>query len=256
MQPDGTFADHVYWRPEHVRRPEFAGMSSTDWRDAVLAALRLAVQAPHGRGRPRRRAALRRPRLVAGRGPARAGGPGRAQDVQRRLPRHGGRVGRRVRVLRPRRARVRHRPPADPRRPRPAAAGRRRGDHGDGRADGQPRLRGVLPAVRRRSPSRSRSCSPGRARTRCSPATAGTRRWPRCRASRAPVEYAKVFTDRPHAELAHILEPDWLLDDDPCRAFIRDHFAMPGADDDAGRRAAAWTRRSCSWTTRSSGSTT
>ena len=44
VQPDGTFADHVYWRPEHVRRPEFAGMSSADWRDAVLAALRLAVK--------------------------------------------------------------------------------------------------------------------------------------------------------------------------------------------------------------------
>ncbi len=45
-----------------------------------------------------------------------------------------------------------------------------------------------------------------------------------------PAEYAKVFTDRPHAELAHILEPDWLLDDDPSRAFIREHFAMPGAE--------------------------
>ena len=37
-------ADHVYWRPEHVRRPEYAGMSSADWRDAVLEALRLAVK--------------------------------------------------------------------------------------------------------------------------------------------------------------------------------------------------------------------
>ena len=44
VQPDGTYSDHVYWRPEHVRRPEFAGMSSADWRDAVLAALRLAVK--------------------------------------------------------------------------------------------------------------------------------------------------------------------------------------------------------------------
>jgi asparagine synthase (glutamine-hydrolysing) len=48
--------------------------------------------------------------------------------------------------------------------------------------------------------------------------------------AQGPEAYADVFTDRPHAELAHILEPDWLLDDDPSRAFIREHFAMPGAD--------------------------
>ena len=39
VQPDGTSREHVYWRPEHVRRPEHAGMSAADWRDATLAAL-------------------------------------------------------------------------------------------------------------------------------------------------------------------------------------------------------------------------
>jgi asparagine synthase (glutamine-hydrolysing) len=43
--------------------------------------------------------------------------------------------------------------------------------------------------------------------------------------------YAKQFTDRPHAELAHILEPEWVLDHDPSRAFIAEHFAAPGADE-------------------------
>jgi asparagine synthase (glutamine-hydrolysing) len=47
---------------------------------------------------------------------------------------------------------------------------------------------------------------------------------------RGPVEYAAVFTDRPHAELAHILEPDRLLDHDPSRRFVGEHFAMPGAE--------------------------
>jgi asparagine synthase (glutamine-hydrolysing) len=47
---------------------------------------------------------------------------------------------------------------------------------------------------------------------------------------RGPEEYGRVFTDRPHAELAHILEPDWLVDSDPSRAFVREHFAMPGAE--------------------------
>ena len=184
VQPDGTFADHVYWRPEHVRRPEFAGMSSADWRDAVLAALRLAVK---------RRMVADVPvgvllsggldsslvvGLLAQEGQvglktfsvgfhATAGESGDEFEYSDLVARE-----------------FVDGPPADPRRPAPAAPGRRRGDHGDGRADGQPRLRGVLPAVRRRSPSRSRSCSPGRARTRCSPATAGTPRSPRCRASR------------------------------------------------------------------------
>jgi asparagine synthase (glutamine-hydrolysing) len=44
IQPDGTSSERVYWRPEHVRRPEHAGMSARDWRDATLEALRLAVR--------------------------------------------------------------------------------------------------------------------------------------------------------------------------------------------------------------------
>jgi asparagine synthase (glutamine-hydrolysing) len=40
-----------------------------------------------------------------------------------------------------------------------------------------------------------------------------------------------VFADRPHAEMAEILEPDWLLDADPSREFIAEHFAAPGADE-------------------------
>jgi asparagine synthase (glutamine-hydrolysing) len=44
IQPDGTSSDRVYWRPEHVRRPQDAGMTAADWRDAVLDALRLAVR--------------------------------------------------------------------------------------------------------------------------------------------------------------------------------------------------------------------
>ena len=120
---------------------------------------------PHGRRRAGRGAALGRARLVAGRRPARRRGPDRAQDVQRRLPRRGGRERRRVRVLRPDRRALRHRPPADPRRPRPHAARRRRRHHRDGRADGQPRLRRVLPAVRGgREVGQGRAVRPGRRR--------------------------------------------------------------------------------------------
>jgi asparagine synthase (glutamine-hydrolysing) len=47
---------------------------------------------------------------------------------------------------------------------------------------------------------------------------------------RAVDAYQAVFTDRPHSDLAHILEPEWLLDHDPSREFIGAHFAQPGAE--------------------------
>jgi asparagine synthase (glutamine-hydrolysing) len=42
--------------------------------------------------------------------------------------------------------------------------------------------------------------------------------------------YTKVFVDRPHADLARVLEPEWLVDEDVSTAFVRDHFAQPGVD--------------------------
>lgn len=42
--PDGTFTDRVYWAPPHQPRAEDSGLSAEDWRDRVLAALRLAVK--------------------------------------------------------------------------------------------------------------------------------------------------------------------------------------------------------------------
>jgi asparagine synthase (glutamine-hydrolysing) len=41
--------------------------------------------------------------------------------------------------------------------------------------------------------------------------------------------YARHFLDRSHAELNDLLEPEWHLADDPSRAFVREHFARPGA---------------------------
>ncbi|GGL15339.1 asparagine synthetase B [Sphaerisporangium melleum] len=42
--------------------------------------------------------------------------------------------------------------------------------------------------------------------------------------------YAKVFFDRPHEDLAAILQPDHLAGADVSTAFVRDHLAGPGAD--------------------------
>ena len=66
--------------------------------------------------------ALGRAGLLADRGAAGGAGPARAGDVLGRLPRRRRPGGRRVRVLRPRGAGVRHRPPPDPGRAGPAAA--------------------------------------------------------------------------------------------------------------------------------------
>jgi len=44
-------------------------------------------------------------------------------------------------------------------------------------------------------------------------------------------EYARVFFDRDHAKMGRHLSPDYMLDEDPSFAYVRDHFALPGASD-------------------------
>jgi asparagine synthase (glutamine-hydrolysing) len=44
IEPDGRKADTVYWSPPYERDPSMSGLSSQDWRDLVLDALRTAVK--------------------------------------------------------------------------------------------------------------------------------------------------------------------------------------------------------------------
>ncbi|MEU1012079.1 N-acetylglutaminylglutamine amidotransferase [Streptomyces sp. NPDC005890] len=44
VEPDGTYREHCYWQPSYTRRPEHDGMGAAEWRDAVLEALRTAVR--------------------------------------------------------------------------------------------------------------------------------------------------------------------------------------------------------------------
>ncbi|TDD96864.1 N-acetylglutaminylglutamine amidotransferase [Jiangella asiatica] len=44
VEPDGTSRERVFWDPPFVRDPAKAGWSATDWEDAVLEALRVAVR--------------------------------------------------------------------------------------------------------------------------------------------------------------------------------------------------------------------
>ncbi|HEX8628224.1 MAG TPA: N-acetylglutaminylglutamine amidotransferase [Catenuloplanes sp.] len=44
VEADGRTRDRVYWRPDYVRDPARAGMDARDWRSALSAALRTAVE--------------------------------------------------------------------------------------------------------------------------------------------------------------------------------------------------------------------
>ena len=44
IEPDGRRSDRRWWEPTFTRHPERAGWSRRDWEDAVLGALRLAVE--------------------------------------------------------------------------------------------------------------------------------------------------------------------------------------------------------------------
>uniref|UniRef100_UPI000D14EC8F N-acetylglutaminylglutamine amidotransferase n=1 Tax=Peterkaempfera griseoplana TaxID=66896 RepID=UPI000D14EC8F len=44
VEPDGRHQDHLYWKPSYVRSPEHRGMDAADWSEAVLEALRTAVR--------------------------------------------------------------------------------------------------------------------------------------------------------------------------------------------------------------------
>jgi asparagine synthase (glutamine-hydrolysing) len=44
VEPDGQRASETYWRADFTRRREYAGWDASDWADAVLAALRTAVE--------------------------------------------------------------------------------------------------------------------------------------------------------------------------------------------------------------------
>ena len=104
--------------------------------------------------------------------------------------------------------------------------------------------------------STSRWCSPGRARTRSSPATLVPAARRTCRATQAVDAYAEEFFDRPHADLAGQLAPEWLLDRRRQPGVRRRPLRPRRAPTRRSTRRCGWTPRSCSSTTRSSGSTT
>jgi asparagine synthase (glutamine-hydrolysing) len=230
IQPDGASADHVYWRPEHVRRPEFAGMSAADWRDATLEALRLAV---------RRRMVADVPvgvllsggldsslvvALLAQEGQvglqtfsvgfhAAAGETGDEFEYSDLVAETFGTQHQQILV--------------DPARMLPAVDDAIT-------AMAEPMVSHDCVAFYLLAEEVKKSVTVVQSGQGADEVFAGYDWYPPLAATprgRAVEEYAKVFTDRPHADLANILEPEWLLDHDPSRAFIAEQFGMPGATD-------------------------
>jgi asparagine synthase (glutamine-hydrolysing) len=230
IQPDGSHSDHVYWRPEHVRRPEYAGMNAADWRDATLEALRLAV---------RRRMVADVPvgvllsggldsslvvALLAQEGQvglktfsvgfhAAAGEAGDEFEYSDLVAKTFDTDHQQILV--------------DPARMLPAVDGAIT-------AMAEPMVSHDCVAFYLLAEEVKKSVTVVQSGQGADEVFAGYDWYPPLAVTpreRAVEEYAKVFTDRPHADLANILEPEWLLDDDPSRAFIAEQFGMPGAQD-------------------------
>lgn len=230
IRPDGATEEHVYWRPSHTRRPEYAAMSAQDWREAMLEALRVAV---------RRRMVADVPvgvllsggldsslvvALLAAEGQAglktfsvgfhaaagESGDEFRYSDI---VAEHFSTDHRQILV--------------DPARMLPAV------DHTIA-AMAEPMVSHDCVAFHLLSEEVARSVTVVQSGQGADEVLAGYSWYPPLATvprARGVAAYAEVFTDRPHADLATILEPEWLLVNDPSRTFVAEHFGMPGADE-------------------------
>jgi asparagine synthase (glutamine-hydrolysing) len=230
IQPDGTSSDRLYWQPSHTRRPEHTGMSATDWRAAVLESLRIAV---------RRRMVADVPvgvllsggldsslvvALLAAEGQtglqtfsvgfhAAAGERGDEFEYSDLVAEHFATEHQQILV--------------DPARMLPAV---------DDAivAMSEPMVSHDCVAFYLLAQEVSKSVRVVQSGQGADEVFAGYSWYPPLAGvprAQGVEAYAKQFTDRPHTELAHILEAEWVLDHDPSRAFIAGHFAAPGADE-------------------------
>lgn len=228
-EPDGRESDHVYWSPVHERRPDLAGLSATDWQDAVLASLRTAV---------RRRMVSDVPVGVL-----LSGGLDSslivgllAEEGQRDLATFsigfeavGGREGDEFAysdVVAEHFGTDHHRllvPTADVHAGLDGAVG----------AMSEPMVSHDCVAFYLLSQQVSQHVKVVQSGQGADEVLAGYDWYPPL--DGVPVEravdaYSAVFVDRPHAELAGILADRWLLTEDASREFVAEHFGRPGAD--------------------------
>jgi asparagine synthase (glutamine-hydrolysing) len=229
IEPDGSSTEHRYWAPEHQRQARYAGMTARDWADEVLATLRRAV---------RRRMVADVPvgvllsggidssvivALLADEGQhglrtfsvgfeAQAGESGDEFQYSDIVAEHFATNHQKIMVPSERLL-----PSVDK-----AIA-----------AMSEPMVSHDCVAFYLLSGEVSRSVTVVQSGQGADEVFAGYDWYPPLaevpRADAVPA-YAKVFVDRPHAELAGIVEADWLLAHDASGQFIAEHFAAPGAE--------------------------
>jgi asparagine synthase (glutamine-hydrolysing) len=229
VEPDGTTRDQRYWQPAYVRRPEHAGMDARDWQDAVLAALRTAV---------RRRTVADVPVgvLLSGGLDSSLIVALLAEDGARDVPTfsvgfeaEGGEDGDEFAYsdLVAERFGTDHHQilvPSD----RLSTALDRAVD-----AMSEPMVSHDVLAFHLLSEQVSKEVSAVQSGQGADEVFAGYHWYPEAAAvprDRAAARYAEVYFDRPHAELAAVLEPRFLADHDVCAEIVRDHMAAEGAE--------------------------
>ncbi|MEU6600021.1 N-acetylglutaminylglutamine amidotransferase [Streptomyces flaveolus] len=229
VEPDGTYRDHHYWQPSYTRRAEDADMTADEWRDAVLDALRVAV---------RRRTVADVPVgvLLSGGLDSSLIVALLADEGQRDLmtfsvgfETEGGEKGDEFRYsdLVAREFGTDHR--------RLMVPSERVSTALDGAfaAMSEPMISHDVVAFHLLSEQVSKEVKVVQSGQGADEVFAGYHWYPEL-ASVAredePEQYAATYFDRPHADLARILRPDVLPDEDVSGRFVREHMARPGAE--------------------------
>ncbi|MFE2263176.1 N-acetylglutaminylglutamine amidotransferase [Streptomyces griseosporeus] len=229
VEPDGTYRDHRYWQPSYTRRPEHDGMGPTEWRDAVLDALRTAV----------------RRRMVADVpvGVLLSGGLDSslivallADEGQRNLATfsvgfesEGGDEGDEFRYsdLVAREFATDHQQLVVPSQRVSAAL------DGAVAAMSEPMMSHDVVAFHLLSEQVSKNVKVVQSGQGADEVFAGYHWYPELAAAareEEPDRYAEVYFDRSHADLAAMLQPDMLPAEDVSGRFVREHMAVPGAE--------------------------
>jgi len=226
---DGTRREERWWDAPHTRRPEHAGWTERDWQDALLAALRTAVE---------RRMVADVPvgvllsggldsSLVVGM-LAEAGQSGLA-TFSIGFESGGGQEGDEFAfsdLVAREFGTDHHRIPIATSRMVPALPAAVD-------AMSEPMMSHDAVAFHLLSEEVSRSCKVVQSGQGADEVLAGYSWYPevaRHAEGDGADAYVAAFFDRPHEEMARLLEPEHLVGRDVSRAFVEEHFARPGAD--------------------------
>ena len=228
VEPDGSHRDHRYWQPSYTRRAEYADMGPDEWRDAVLEALRTAV---------RRRMVSDVPVgvLLSGGLDSSLIVALLADEGQRGLKTfsvgfeaEGGEKGDEFRYS----DLVAREFGTDHRRLMVPSERVSTGLYDAVAAMSEPMISHDVVAFHLLSEQVSKEVKVVQSGQGADEVFAGYHWYPELAAvarEEEPQRYAETYFDRPHADLARILEPHMLPPDDVSGRFVREHMALPGA---------------------------